>query len=56
MTGSTRDELGRHGEDVAAQYLAERGLVVLSRNWRCREGELDLVATDRQRLVVVSHT
>ena len=37
MAGSTRDELGRHGEDVAAQYLAERGMVVLSRNWRCRE-------------------
>ena len=55
MAGSTRDELGRHGEDVAAQYLAERGMVVLSRNWRCREGELDLVATDRKRLIVVSH-
>ena len=52
MAGSTRNELGRHGEDVAAQYLAERGMVVLSRNWRCREGELDLVATDRKRLVV----
>ena len=52
MAGSTRDELGRHGEEVAAQYLAERGMVVLSRNWRCREGELDLVATDRKRLVV----
>ena len=55
MAGSTRDELGRHGEDVAAQYLAERGMVVLSRNWRCREGELDLVATDRKRLVLASH-
>ncbi len=52
MVGSMRNELGRHGEDVAAQYLAERGMVVLSRNWRCREGELDLVATDRKRLVV----
>lgn len=47
-----RDELARRGEDLAAQYLSERGLVVLSRNWRCRDGELDLVATDRERLVV----
>ena len=46
------DELGRRGEDLAADYLARTGLVVLSRNWRCREGEVDLIATDGQRLVV----
>ncbi|MFD6794708.1 MULTISPECIES: YraN family protein [Prauserella salsuginis group] len=45
-------DLGRRGEDLAARYLTERGLVVLSRNWRCREGELDIVATDRSTLVV----
>ncbi|HEU0127423.1 MAG TPA: YraN family protein [Pseudonocardiaceae bacterium] len=44
--------LGRRGEDLAAEYLTGLGLVVLSRNWRCREGELDLVATDRERLIV----
>ena len=41
-----RETLGRRGEDLAADHLAARGLVVLDRNWRCREGELDLVATD----------
>ena len=46
------DELGRRGEDVAAEYLSGIGLVVLSRNWRCRGGEIDLVATDGDRLVV----
>ena len=51
-TGGTREELGRHGEDLAAEFLSEQGFVVLSRNWRCREGELDLVATDRERLVI----
>ena len=40
------DVLGKRGEDLAADYLAGAGLVVLSRNWRCREGELDVVATD----------
>ncbi|HEY3753510.1 MAG TPA: YraN family protein [Pseudonocardiaceae bacterium] len=45
-------DLGRRGEDLAADYLTERGLVVLSRNWRCREGELDIVATDGSTLVV----
>jgi putative endonuclease len=43
---------GERGEDLAARYLESRGLVVLARNWRCPEGELDLVATDRRRLIV----
>jgi putative endonuclease len=46
------DELGKRGEDVAAEYLSGIGLVVLSRNWRCRGGEVDLVATDGERLIV----
>lgn len=44
--------LGRKGEDLAAAFLRRQGLVVLSRNWRCREGELDIVATDGRLLVV----
>ena len=49
---ATKDALGRRGEDLAVDYLRQQGLVVLSRNWRCRDGELDVVATDRDRLVV----
>jgi putative endonuclease len=49
---AAKDVLGRRGEDLAAAYLEEQGLVVLSRNWRCRHGEIDLVATDATRLVV----
>ena len=45
-------ELGRLGEQIAADYLTRQGMVVLSRNWRCRQGELDLVAADGDRLVV----
>jgi putative endonuclease len=45
--------LGRKGEDFAENYLVEeKGLVVLSRNWRCREGELDFVCTDGTQLIV----
>jgi putative endonuclease len=46
------NELGRRGEDLAAEYLTQRGMVVLARNWRCRRGELDLVASQGDRLVV----
>lgn len=50
---TARAELGAHGEAIAARYLQERGLTVLDRNWRCREGEIDLVAVDGDTVVVV---
>jgi putative endonuclease len=39
-----RQQLGRYGEAVAAKYLELKGWQILDRNWRCRAGELDLVA------------
>jgi len=39
-------QLGQDGEELAAQHLTEDGFTVLDRNWRCREGELDIVARD----------
>jgi putative endonuclease len=51
-TAVVDSDLGARGEQAAADYLESHGLVVLSQNWRCREGELDLVATDRDRLIV----
>lgn len=38
--------LGRYGEALAAEHLLAAGMVLLERNWRCPEGELDLVARD----------
>lgn len=43
--------LGAYGERVAARHLVERGMVLLDRNWRCDEGELDLVLRDGETLV-----
>ena len=48
-----KDVLGRRGEDLAAEYLTEQGLVVLDRNWRCPDGEIDIVARDGAALVFV---
>ncbi|WP_367136390.1 YraN family protein [Saccharothrix sp. HUAS TT1] len=50
---STATEVGRRGEDAACRYLEHQGLSILARNWRCDDGELDVVATDGVRLVVV---
>ena len=55
MTADTKPThltTGERGEALAARYLESQGLVVLSKNWRCREGELDLVLTDRRILVI----
>jgi putative endonuclease len=47
-----KDALGRYGEDVAVAHLQAAGLQVLERNWRCRWGEIDVVALDGDCLVV----
>src|SRR5205823_11825402 len=44
--------LGRVGEQVAAEHLERAGLTILDRNWRCAEGEIDIVAADGHTLVV----
>lgn len=46
-----KDAVGRYGEEVAARHLHEAGLEILARNWRCREGEIDIVARERDALV-----
>ena len=48
-----RKQLGDLGEHLAEDYLVERGYGILARNWRCQEGELDLVAQQSQMLVFV---
>jgi putative endonuclease len=48
-----KDAVGRYGEQVAVDHLEAAGLVILSRNWRCREGEIDIVARDGSELVFV---
>lgn len=48
-----KDLLGRHGEQLAADFLAGAGLQILDRNWRCAAGEIDIVALDAGTLVIV---
>jgi putative endonuclease len=44
--------VGGYGERVAIAHLVERGLLLLDRNWRCPEGELDAVMRDRGDVLV----
>jgi putative endonuclease len=48
-----RGELGRRGEAMAADFLRARRWTIVARNYRCRAGEIDLVALDGPVLVFV---
>ncbi len=48
-----KDEVGRFGERLAAEHLRAAGMTLLDHNWRCADGELDLVAVDGDDLVFV---
>ena len=44
--------LGAYGERLAVSHLQAAGMTVLDRNWRCRVGEIDIVARDGDVLVI----
>ncbi|WP_159500078.1 YraN family protein [Microbacterium sp. 18062] len=50
---AAKDILGRDGEDAVAAYLTRDGYDILDRNWRCAQGEVDIVARDGAEIVVV---
>ena len=52
MTKAT-DQLGRQSEDLAAEFLAQKGYQILERNFRSPWGEIDIIAQDRDFLVFV---
>ena len=39
-----RQRLGKKGEDAACAYLERKGYVICRRNYRCRYGEIDIIA------------
>ncbi len=53
IMGTERRELGRSSEDEAVLFLRRNGFRVLERNYRCRLGEVDIVARDGDYVVFV---
>jgi putative endonuclease len=47
----TRIELGARGEQLAARWYEQNGYAVVDRNWRCRNGEIDLIVARPGELV-----
>jgi putative endonuclease len=50
---NSRQTLGHVGESAAVRYLESLGWTVLERNYRCRAGEIDVVARDQESVVFV---
>ena len=46
-------DLGKKGEDLALEFLLDKGMVLLARNWRCGHKELDLVMQEGNFIRVV---
>ena len=53
MAANSRRELGDWGESLAAEHLAAKGYEIVERNWRCKRGEIDVVAWAGLQLVFV---
>lgn len=48
----SRNEVGALGEWLAVEHLQGLGLLILQRNWRCRYGELDIIASEGDHTLV----
>ena len=48
-----RKNLGVRGEDMAVDFLKKKGYTILCRNYRCRSGEIDIVARKKKTLCFV---
>jgi len=47
------NELGKAGEEMAAQFLASKGYKILERNWRTGQYEIDIIAQTGETIVIV---
>ncbi len=52
VSASHHRELGALGEQIAVEHLRGLGMQILARNWRCRYGELDVIAAEAGAVVV----
>lgn len=48
-----RHEIGKIGEDLAVKYLQQRNYKIIERNFECRQGEIDIIAIDKNELVFI---
>ena len=47
----SKKQLGDLGEDISEIFLVKKGYSILKRNYRCRLGEIDLIAKDKNKII-----
>ncbi len=52
MSSSTR-EIGKFGERIAQKYLEQLGYKIVTKNWYCNHGEIDLIFVENRKIVFV---
>ena len=50
---AAHNELGKWGEDCAADYLQRMGYTILERDWKSGHHDLDIIANDEDTLVII---
>ena len=45
--------IGQNGEDIAVNYLKDLGYEIIERNFSCRQGEIDIIARDKEEVVFI---
>jgi putative endonuclease len=50
---NSRQRLGKNGEEIVARYLKNKGYTILIENYRCKLGEIDIIARDGPVLVFI---
>lgn len=53
MTKDPRQDIGKQGEQIAREELEAKGYEILVTNFRCKVGEIDIIARDRHIVVFV---
>lgn len=48
-----KQSLGKFGEELATRFLIDSGLTIVTRNYRCPKGEMDVIARDGEALVFI---
>lgn len=48
-----KHETGVIGEDLAVKYLIQNGYKIWKRNFKCKQGEIDIIAWDNNELVII---
>jgi len=48
-----RQKIGKYGESAATEFLKQNGYTIIERNYRCKLGEIDIIALDKETIAFI---